>query len=355
MKDEATDKSRSARRSSGKKTIHDIAALANVSSTTMSRYFNEPLKVSPKLKARIDEAIARTHYIRNRYAGSLASTQGKCVAVVIPSLANAAFSQTVQAITEALSASGHQLLIAHTNYSRQQEEQAILGLAGWQPGALILTGHEHTEKSMALLGQLQIPVIEMWDMQKSSPFVQVGFSHESAGRDLAMHFISQGVRRIRFISSGMAEDFRAHHRARGYAKAMKRHGLAVDIAESITADPYDAGADSIAAFSREPRAQRPQALLYAGDQIAAGAILHARSVGLELPGDCPIAAFGDFPFAQHLVPSLTTIAPAPVEIGRKTAEVLLSMLERPPSDAPIARRHSVPYRLVVRQSSRIAT
>ena len=343
------------RRRHGGYTIHDVAARAGVSSITVSRYFNQPDKVSPALRERIAQAVSQTGYVPSQVAGRLASGSSRVVGAVMQNFASATFADTVQGMTDVLDDSGLQLLLANTNYVRTREERAIRSLVGWHPSALILTRHDHAPAAEALLRRLSIPIVETWDLGEKRPFHQVGFSHEAVGAELAQHFVDQGARRIRFVQASVPEDFRARQRSLGYGRVMREQGLMPDVVAAEVREPFQAGAAVIGRFAAEPVSTRPQAIVFANDDMAAGAILHAAALGLQLPRDCAIAGFGDAAMAAHLHPALTTMRPDRYAIGRIAAELLLELLAGGPADAAAAEPRCivVPCRMVARDSGRV--
>ncbi|MFC4276243.1 LacI family DNA-binding transcriptional regulator [Achromobacter aloeverae] len=334
-------------------TIHDVAALAGVSAISISRYFNQPDRLSEELRARVEDAVVRTGFVPSQVAMGLASARSKVVCAVIPSIANSVFSETVQGMTDVLRSSGHQLLLATSNYAMAEEESAVCAFAGWRPAAMILTGPTHTERTDAVLRAAGCPVVETWDVRPQRPFHQVGFSHEQAGHDQAMHLLEQGLRRIRFVRTGMPEDFRAEQRAQGYARAMEASGLAPDVHVPADLDPFEAGAKAITHFAAESARRRPQGIIFANDNMAAGAILAAPGLGLSLPLDCAIVGFGDFPIARRLTPALTTVHPGRYEIGRTAALLVLRLIGEGGGAALPPERHLVDTEFHVRASSMV--
>lgn len=344
---------RAPRRKAAAHTIHDVAAMAGVSAITVSRYFNSPEKVSTAVRERLKEIVERLGYVPSQVAGGLASGRGRVVCAIMQNIASATFADLVKGMTDELQASGLQLLLANAQYSRELEEAAIRTFVGWHPSALILTRDDHTPAAEAMLRALNIPVVEAWGLVEDRPFHQVGFPHAEAGVQLAEHFIAQGAQRIRFVLPRAQEDFRAIQRAEGYARAMAAAGLVPDVATAQAEDDFEAGAQMLEAHARERKARRPQAIIFANDNMAAGAILEAPALGLRLPQDGAVAGFGDAPISQRLKPSLTTLRPARYQIGQHAARTILQMLAasaRRDDPAPPVR-HVLPCELLVRDSS----
>src|ERR1700758_2004710 len=89
----------------------DVARLAGVSTTTVSRALRQPSIVSPEVRSRIDEAIERLSYRRNLIAGALASARSMTIGVIIPSIINSFFAATIEALEQGMAGSGYQLML----------------------------------------------------------------------------------------------------------------------------------------------------------------------------------------------------------------------------------------------------
>lgn len=345
-------RARTPRRKLGTHTIHDVAALAGVSSITVSRYFNAPAKVSTLVRDRLRQVILETGYVPSQMAGRLASAESRVVGAVMQNTGSITFAALVKGMTDGFEASGLQLMLANTDYSQMLEERAIRAFAGWHPSALILTRDDHTATSESLLYASRCPIVETWGFVPGRPFHQVGFPHAAIGIELTRHFLEQGARRIRFAMRAAPEDFRAQQRVHGYADAMKSAGLVPDIEASSLTDEFEAGVQILERLASQPAAQRPQAVIFASDNMAAGAILEAPSHGLRFPEDVAVAGFGDAPIAARLHPSLTTVRPQPYQIGLKAAQLVMALKQHGQRELP-PELHVIPCKLVVRESSRM--
>ncbi len=350
--DSAEPRRRAPRRKLGRHTIHDVAALAGVSSITVSRFFRAPHKVSETVQARLRQVIAETGYVPSQMAGRLASAHSRMVGAVMQNTASVTFAELVRGMSEGLEDAGLQLLLANTNYSRTRETRAISAFAGWHPSALIVTRDDHEPQAEQALRALHCPVVETWGVVPGRPFHQVGFPHAEIGVRLTEHFLEQGARRIRFAMRAHGADFRAQQRTQGYVAAMRAAGLAPDVVTSDSDDEMAAGAELLARYAAEAVGTRPEAIVFASDNMAAGALLHAPGLGLVLPRDCAVAGFGDAAVGSWLQPALTTIRPEPYRIGATVARLVRELVEQPDPERP-PQTHLVPCTLVVRDSSRI--
>ena len=342
------------RRGSGRATIHDVARLAEVGSITASRYFSEPTRVGAKLSARIAAAVKQLGYVPNLVAGGLASSHGRMVGMVIPNISGPIFANTIQSFSDTLTRHGYQLLLASSYFSAKQEESAVRTFLGWKPAALVVTGRFHNRATDKLLATAGVPVVETWDYQPRRQHIQVGYSNHAVGEQAARYLYAKGYRRIAFVQNSVAGDLSAVDRSDGYAAAMREHGLQSNIYIPTAEAPFDAGKQAIEALALKPAkrgGQHAEAIIFANDNLAAGALLAGQRAGLEIPKQCAIVGFGDYPFSPLLLPSLTTIRPPGREIGEIAALRILEQLGVLPASGQDSRLNLLACELIERESA----
>lgn len=371
-------------------TLRDVAEAAGVTSITVSRYLRDPAVVAAATAERIREALAATGYLPNKQAGLLASGRSNIVAALLPNLANSIFAETAQGLSDTLQAAGHELLIASTGYSLDREEEQLRALLGWHPAAVVVTGRRHSATALALLAAARrngTPVIEIWDWHpggdpqpaRAERFAQVGFNHEEVGRAMAEHLLAAGHRRLAYVDSGVAEDYRAHERGTAFAATVRRAGATVDVLVAPPGDPFNAGREVLgqllAPEATSPAAHRtsvpqstntkgrtastgrgkatPQftAAAFANDHLASGALLEAARRRVDVPGRLALLGFGDFAWSRQLDPPLSSVALPRYEIGVTAARVLLDALSGRRAAAP----HALAWTLVARASTALST
>jgi len=337
MTEEKTASARK-RRGSGRATIHDVARLARVGSITVSRYLKQPSQVSSELGARIAQAVSELHYVPNLVAGGLASTHSRVVGMVIPNISGPIFANTIESFSDILSAHGYQLLLASSYFSQEQEENAVRAFLGWSPAALVVTGPFHSKATEKMLAQAQIPVVETWDYRPRRKPIQVGFSNVEAGRQQARYLLDQGHRRIAFVQNSLPGDLSALDRRDGYLQAMAEAGLEPWSFIPTEPAPFDAGRQAFEALALSKRQrQRAQAIIFANDNLAAGALLAGQRAGVSLPEHCALMGFGDYAISPLLLPSLTTLRPPARAIGEIAALRILETLGAVPGDGAQAK------------------
>lgn len=337
------------RRGSGRATIHDVARLAGSSSITVSRYLKKNSLVSPELGERIAQAIKALNYVPNLAAGGLASARGRIVGMVVPNISGPIFAPTIQAFNDTLNRHGFQVLLASSYFSKEQEESAVRAFLGWSPAALVVTGRFHSKGTEALLATSGIPVVETWDYAPRRKSIQVGYSNREVGVQAARYLIGKGHRRIAFVQNSVAGDLSALDRRDGYAATLAEHGMEAWTYAPTADVPFDAGREALEALTRGRR--KADAIVFANDNLAAGALLASQRTGLDVPGQCALMGFGDYPFSALLLPSLSTIRPPAREIGELAARRILEALGEIAPEPDAKRLNLLGCELVARESA----
>ncbi|HSC82543.1 MAG TPA: LacI family DNA-binding transcriptional regulator [Pseudomonas sp.] len=338
------------RRGAGRVTLSQVAEQAGVSAITVSRFFNQPEQVSGELRERIQAVVTALGYVPNLVAGGLASARGRIVGMVIPNISGPIFANTIQGFSDTLAKHGYQLLLASSYFSEEQEESAVRAFLGWSPAALVVTSHFHSAGTEKLLAEADIPVVEIWDYCPERAPLQVGFLHYEVGVSAARYLLDKGYQRIAFVQNSAAGDFSALERRDGYADTLRGAGLEPWVfVPSAAATPFEAGKQAMDALMK--RTPHPDAIIFANDNLAAGALLAGQRAGLRIPQDCAVMGFGDYPFAEMLLPSLTTIQPPAREIGEIAALRLLQSLGVLDGTGELQRLNLLDCQLVARESA----
>ncbi len=335
------------RRADGAVTLKHVAERAGVAPITVSRALNAPHSVSEALRQQIGIAVAELGYVPNRFAGALASADSRIVPVIVPSLANAVFIEVIQGIQEVLEAERYQLLLGNTQYDLDREAELVATLLGWSPPGLIVAGLRHAERTARLLRGYGRPVVEIMECGPKAIDMNVGLSHLKAGETMGAHLIARGYRQIGFVGGRLEADYRAAQRFRGLDRALARAGLTrrPPYAHAEASSPGLGGDKLMQALQRSPELD---ALFFANDDLAVGALLRAQREGIAVPGRIAIAGFNGLGIGALTTPALTSIVSPRHRIGEIAARKLLARIQGKPAGPA---RVDVGYRLEVRSST----
>ncbi|MBB3019666.1 LacI family gluconate utilization system Gnt-I transcriptional repressor [Microvirga lupini] len=311
------------RRKMQRVTMMDVAKLAQVSPSTVSLYLRKPAAVSPAAGQEIARAISTLGYVPNLVAGGLAAASSKVVSIIVPSIRNAFFAETVSTLQSELAAEGLQVILGHSEYGEEQEEALVRTALAWAPAAVVLTGLSHSAETRKLLQASGVPVVEMWEIGGNPIDMAVGFSHPQVGASAARHLLSKGRRSLAFLGARMQEDHRAAKRANGFAEEAKRTGHATcEVINHPGAATVEAG--SLLLNRALQQVPNLDAIACSNDLIALGALFECQRQGLAVPDKIAVAGFGDLDFSASCIPSLTTIRPSGDLIGKEVARLILA-------------------------------
>lgn len=330
--------------------MSDVARLAGVSTMTVSRALRPGTSVSEETRGLIQCAADQLGYVVNSAAAGLSSGRTGFVAVLIPSINNANFADSLRGLTEKLRDSRLQILLGYTDYDMKREEQIIEQFLSREPEAIVVTGGSHTERCRRLLSRSQVPVVEMWDLPPSPIDRVVGFSNAETSKIMVRHLYDQGYRKIGYIGGDTHRDTRGLDRRHGFVEAAKTLGLQDTRLVAVGVPPITMreGAKAMRRLLREW--PDTEAVMCVSDLSAFGVLSECRRAGLAVPDDIAVTGFGDYDLAEFTAPTLTTVNVNAEKIGALAAELILQQLDfiKRPEDL---RGIEVEPRLVVREST----
>ncbi|MHA6160368.1 HTH-type transcriptional regulator GntR [Pseudomonas sichuanensis] len=338
--------SRIGSRTTGRPTLAEVARLSGVSPITASRALRGVITVAPELVAKVMAAAASLGYVANPAARALASARSQSVVVLIPSLSNQLFIDTLEAIHEVMRPRGLEVLIGNYHYDIAEEENLIRNYLAYQPCGMLLTGFERSEGARQLLAASHVPCVHMMELGGEAGALSVGFSQHQAGRAAAQHLIARGRRRLGFIAAQL--DPRVMQRAEGFRQALAEAGLQAPELEMLDPQPSSIGLGG-ELFSRL-LAQAPDVdgIFFCNDDLAQGAVLQALREGVAVPGRVAMIGFNDLPASAHMVPPLTSIRTPRAAVGRGAAQALLAMLD---GKRVVTEQQDLGFELMQRESS----
>lgn len=313
---------------SGPVTMRDVAKAAGVSRMTVSRALRTDSPVSKKTRERILQVVRDMNYVPDQMAGSLSTKRSGFVAVLVPSLNNLHFAETVQSLTEALAPSGRQILLGHTGYSSAREEALIEEMLRRRPEAIVLSYDGHSDRTLDLLGDARVPVIELWETPEEPICHTVGFSNKDAARAMTDSLIAQGYRNIAFLGEAQDDWTRGAARRAGYLESMRAKGLSDHRCVQYGSPPLSIEDGAAAVDLLLARFPDTDCIFCVSDAPAFGAISRLRARGIGVPEHVGIAGFGNFEVSRFAQPSITTVIVDPNRIGRETGQLIAGCLAK---------------------------
>ncbi|WP_444844109.1 LacI family DNA-binding transcriptional regulator [Duganella caerulea] len=333
-------------RASGRITLAMVAAHAGVATMTASRAITQPDMVSQALRDRVDQAVVELGYVPNRAARALASSQSKVIAVLVPSLSNAVFTEVLAGIQDALDADDYQILIGNTRYSDKEEEKLIGTYLQSNPDGMLLSGLSHSPRVQQILTNSRVPVVSMMDMSTDPSQLTVGFSQVQAGYAMTRYLIDKGHKRIGFLAAQLDE--RTLRRAEGYRQAMQEAGLLDAKLEVMVGEPSTIALGAELLGRMLAQAPDCDAIFCCNDDLAHGAVYQCQRRGISVPAQLAICGFNDLPASAWMNPSLTTVATPRYRIGYEAAKLLRAVIK---GEDPANKQIDLGFTLMARESA----
>jgi LacI family gluconate utilization system Gnt-I transcriptional repressor len=253
-------------------------------------------------------------------AGALASgARTRSVGVLVPTIANSIFADTVQGLSDELEPLGYAVILAQSRYDAAREDHMLSALLSRRPEAIIMVGSPATDDGTRLLQRAGIPIVETWEIPPAPIDAVAGFNNYEAGCAVARHLVAQGRQNLAFIGG---DDPRATRRWNGFKDTALQAG--VKMPRRLILDRNASG--SVVALAELPDVD---AVFAANDAHAIGFMSGLRAAGLLRDGPAaaqPVAVIGlgDLEMGRLIAPSLSTIRVHGDAIGRTAAKLMLT-------------------------------
>lgn len=334
-------------------TSFDIAELAGVSQSTVSRALRRDSMVSEDTRLKVEQAARQLNYKVDVNARNLRSQRTNTLALLLyedpgtsESLINPFFLSMLGSITRASAKRGYDLLISFQQSSN--DWHADYAASKRADGIIFLGYGDYTSylDKIAGLDEAGIQYITWGPVLPGQPGHFIGSDNVQGTAEAVTHLIDTGHRRIAFLGdvSENCPEYRDRHR--GYVQALTAAGLPVD--PDLRFDSLTAEEEGHAAALRLLDSGRSfDAIVAACDLVAIGAMHALRDHGVSVPGDVSVVGFDDIQAASYTNPPLTTVRQDTVAAGELLVENLLRLINDRPLEKTI-----IPARLVVRQSTR---
>ncbi|WP_372715166.1 LacI family DNA-binding transcriptional regulator [Ilyobacter sp.] len=324
-------------------TIKEIARLAEVSTSTVSRVLNDSGYVNQEVRERVEKIIDDTGYLPSDTAKDLKKKNTKLIGVIIPKLSSRTIGLVADGITKVLDENGYSSILANTGLDFKKEIEFIKIFKQKRVDGIIFVATNIAEEHVKLLKKMKIPTVFIGQDSSSHDFSCIIHNDYGATVEMTNYLVKNGHRKIGFIGVDEIDRAVGYQRRRGYEDALKEHGIDVD-RNLISIGNFEIS--SVDASMRKLMKEKPTAILAVTDNLAVGAINYLLKNGYRVPEDVSVVGEGDSGIAEIYNPGLTTIKYQYLESGEESARVLMRILKTDKSEKIVMN-----YRLVERESA----
>ncbi|MEX0348115.1 MAG: LacI family DNA-binding transcriptional regulator [Paracoccaceae bacterium] len=332
--------------------MRDVARAAGVSRMTVSRALKENSPISKETRERILQVVREMNYVPDQMAGSLTTKRSGFVAVLVPSLNNLHFAETVQALTEELEEIGQQILLGYTDYSAEREETLVETMLRRRPEAIVLSYDGHSDRTVRLLSDANVPVIELWERPEDPIGHTIGFSNRAAAAEMTRALIQRGYRNIAFLGEADDDWTRGAARRKGFIEAMSEAGLSAHRILKIGKPPLSIEDGAAAMPELLRRYPDVDCIFCVSDAPAFGALSVLPVLGRSVPDEIGIVGFGNFEVSRFASPSITTVMVDPKGIGRASGQLIAELFDARAEGEVIPRHVKIEVLPIFRGSTR---
>lgn len=305
-------------------TIRDVARLAGVSVSTVSRVYTQPDLFRDETRRRVHDAARQLKYSPNRNAASLTTGKTGNIGIVVPNLANPLFPEMVKAAQHSAGRRNLAVLLADSDDSAADEEQLLHALAK-DVDAMLVFSSLLSDSQIMSVGQLRPMVF----VNRQVAGYRCVLVDAAGGMRLLTQYLTNLGHSSALYLPGPENSWAAAERRNAIIEAGKRTGLDVDVAEP-GAPSFERGAADAEKLVKTPL---PSAVVCFNDIMALGVTARLLELGVNVPGQVSVVGWGGTSIAGYSTPALTTIAVPLSEIGR--AAVDQAMLAQADAAGPV--------------------
>ena len=308
--------------------MKQIAEMAGVSTSTVSRVFHSPEKVNPITRQKILQTVEENRYVYDAVAGDLSRKRSTVIGVLTPTTFRSLFGTSILAIQDKSQEKEFSLIIGNTKYDKKIEYNLLRQFQMRRVAGMILTGFSFgQEKLIKSLINSGIPCVVIWEILDDDSISYVGFDNFKASYVITEYLISLKHRRIGLIIGPFSKMRRTKRRLDGYKAALADYDIPYDESLIVERDlSLIDGKNGMLKLLSLPDC--PTAIFAASDTLAIGALAGAKEMGLRVPEQVSLAGFDDIEWAPFCDPPLTTVRVPAYQMGELAIKVLLEMIEK---------------------------
>ncbi|MGI6777820.1 MAG: LacI family DNA-binding transcriptional regulator [Acetivibrionales bacterium] len=313
--------------------IWDVAKLAGVSKTTVSRVINKNGPVKEETRIAVEDAMKKLNYTPSYFAQSIRTRKTKTIAMLVPDYSNVFYNEMYNGVEEVALKHGYMVMVCNTYKSSTMEINYTKELLKRQVDGIIYNTYKKSIKNINYFFSLSetMPVVFMDHVftqnSKVSYVVTEGFE---SSKKAVKYLYEKGCRRIAYIR--VPPDISVvNHRYEGYKEGILEYGLKFErelvyqcSSDQITLPLMEVGVNGAKYFMSLQNP--PDAIMASIDTMAIGAIKYLKSAGYSVPGDVKVIGYDNIDLCTIIEPALTTIAQPIHSLGSEAAKILISKI-----------------------------
>lgn len=303
--------------------IKELAKLAEVSTSTISRVVNNSGYVKKEVREKVEKLIEETGYRPNAHAKALLQNKSHTIGVILPKVNSSSSGDTVAGIDDFLSSYGYSLIIGNSNHNIEKEIELFKLFQEKRVDGIVLIATELTTAHHDLIKKSKIPTVILGqESLDSNPCVI--FDDEFAAKELADLLLSKVSKDIAFIGVGEYDVAVGIKRKNGFMKALKEKKIEISN-DFIKVGDFTVNS-GYRACEQILKKSVPKAIFSVTDKMAIGAMRYLFEKGYRVPEDVKVVGMGGTDLAKYYHPVITTSKYNYTNLGYEGAKLLLDII-----------------------------
>lgn len=303
-----------------KLTMQDIANMAGVGKTTVSRYFNGGY-VKNETREKIKKIIDEYNYQPNTFAQSLKAKETKIIGIIVPTLTSTTTARVITSLDAYLKDQRYTPLIVNTNHEQLEELRSIEKLWRMNVDGIVLFATDVTMAHHTLLKKIDIPLVVLF--QKTDDGISILNDDYHAGYDIGKYVAQNHHQDIVYLGVGGYDEAVGYTRKKGVLAGLKDYGVA-HVKTVETNFTFDRTRQVVHDLLKR---HVPSMIICATDNIALATFKELREAHIQVPQQVSLAGFGGYEISELITPSLCTIRFDNEEAGVLAGYTILQMIK----------------------------
>ncbi|MDY0964671.1 MULTISPECIES: LacI family DNA-binding transcriptional regulator [Massilia] len=320
-------------------TIRDVAAAAQVSTATVSKYINGAQRFSPKVEAALDEAIAALGYRSNPLAKSMITGRTNTIGLSVLDINNPHFSSILKGANRVAHEQEYSVLLVDTEETPSRERRTLEDLSRRVDGMIVFS--RMREHEMGWMAGIDKPLVFFGSLNELAIPTVASDDHGGAFM-LAQHLRMLGHKRIAYL--GFSRSRRDEERLGGIRECLDAAGIELTVHDGENPSMVE-GERLCSGVVLGP--QRPDAVICYNDLMALGFMKECANLGLSIPRDLSVVGFDNIAYGKYVTPALTTVDLQSERMGATAMTKLLAVIR----GEQVERLTKVAPQLVLRAST----
>ncbi|HCO18792.1 MAG TPA: LacI family transcriptional regulator [Tissierellales bacterium] len=328
-------------------TIKDVARMAEVSLSTVSRVINDSKPVSPEARRRVLKAIEELGYKPNEVARSLVTKKSNIIGIIVDDIGSSYVAQIIRGVEEVGRMYNYDLLLCSSYGDKESELRFAQLLMQKQVAGIIIVSEILNNDVLSFLDMSRIPFVYLNKYYNVLESPNVSINNREASDKVMRHLVEEGHKRIAYVTQEKDVELTIEkHKLEAYREWMGNIGgdpMVFEVDGHKIEDGYDIGNRIVERLLEE----KITAVYCCEDEIAIGLINYLYDHNIKVPEDISVVGYGDITLASYFRPMLTTIKEPYYDIGAVSIRRILKVLQ---GEKVEEQTIVLPVQLIVRDS-----